>query len=87
MCDTPESSHTFSGFLTDIDREIMQLKREEAKLITDIKAAAKTNNQAAMKVLAKALVRLRGQIAKLQGSSANLRGVSTNLTVRGCLKK
>ena len=60
----------------------MQLKREEAKLVNDIKAAAKTNNQASMRVLAKALVRLRGQIGKLQGSSANLRGVSTNLTVR-----
>jgi hypothetical protein len=58
----------------------MALKREEQKLILEIKAAAKTNNQAAMRVLAKSLVRLRGQMAKLQGSQANLRGVSTNLT-------
>lgn len=61
----------------------MALQREEEKLIREIKAAAKTNNQAAMKVLAKSLVRLRSQIASLRGSSAQLRGVSTNLTVCG----
>lgn len=64
----------------DLDREVLALKREEQKLIAEIKAAAKTNNQAVMRVLAKSLVRLRGQIANLQGSKANLRGVSTNLT-------
>lgn len=64
------------------------LKHERAvapaatQLIREIKAAAKSNNQQVMRVLAKSLVRVRGQIAKLQGSSANLRGVSTNLTVR-----
>lgn len=64
----------------DLDREVLALKREEAKLVAEIKAAAKTGNQASLKVLAKSLIRLRGQIAKLQGSSAQLRGVSTNLT-------
>jgi hypothetical protein len=48
--------------LPDLDREILELKREEAKLIKDIKAAAKTGNQASMRVLAKSLVRLRGQV-------------------------
>lgn len=61
-------------------RELLALKREEAKLIAEIKAAAKANNTAATRVLAKSLVRLRSQMAKLQGSQANLRGVSTNLT-------
>ena len=59
---------------------MLALKREEQKLILEIKAAAKTNNQAAMRVLAKSLVRLRNQIAQLQGSQANLRGVSTQIT-------
>lgn len=68
----------------DLDREVLALKREEEKLIREIKAAAKTNNQASLKILAKSLVRLRAQIAKLHGSAANLKGVSTNLTVRGC---
>jgi len=68
---------------TEIDREVTALQREEQKLIRDIKAAAKTGNTAATRVLAKSLVRLRGQITSLKGSSAQLRGVSTNLTVSG----
>lgn len=63
---------------------MLALKREEEKLIREIKAAAKTNNQASLKILAKSLVRLRAQITKLHGSAANLKGVSTNLTVGGC---
>eukprot|EP00878_Enallax_costatus_P023956 GHUV01025533.1.p2 GENE.GHUV01025533.1~~GHUV01025533.1.p2 ORF type:complete len:101 (-),score=22.22 GHUV01025533.1:210-512(-) len=65
----------------DLDRELIGLKTEEQKLIREIKAAAKANNQASMKILAKSLVRLRAQMTKLQGSAANLKGVSTNLTV------
>jgi charged multivesicular body protein 2B len=59
------------------------LRREEQRLIAEIKQAAGRSsgqNQAAMRALAKALVRLRAQIAKLTGSSAQLRGVSTSLT-------
>lgn len=63
-----------------LDRELLALRREEAKLVTDIKAAAKRGDQASAKVLARSLVRLRAQITKLQASAANLRGVATNLT-------
>ena len=59
----------------------MALKREEAKIIRDIKAAAKQGNQPAMKILAKSLVRLRGQVTKLQSSSAQLQGVGMTMTV------
>jgi hypothetical protein len=65
----------------DLDREILALKREEQKLVAEIKLAAKQGNQAALKVLAKSLVRVRGQITKLVGSQAQLRGVSTQMTV------
>jgi hypothetical protein len=83
----PASMHAMSlhhAPTADLDREVLALKREEEKLIREIKAAAKTNNQASLKILAKSLVRLRAQIAKLHGSAANLKGVSTNLTVSGC---
>jgi hypothetical protein len=81
----PASVHTtVQRPAADLDREVLALRREEEKLIRDIKAAAKTNNQASLKILAKSLVRLRAQIAKLHGSAANLKGVSTNLTVGGC---
>jgi hypothetical protein len=47
--------------------------------------------QAATKILARQLIRLRQQIAKLQGSRAQMRGVATHTQVRnlgpwhGCL--
>lgn len=42
---------------------------------------ARGHVQAATRVLAKSLVRLRGQVTKLQGQNAALRGVSTQITV------
>ena len=57
------------------------LQREEAKLIVDIKKAAKQNNMVSTKVLAKSLVRLRGQMNQLRASEAQLRGVKTTITV------
>lgn len=66
----------------DLQREMFALKREEQKLILDIKKAAKQNNMQAAKVLAKSLVRLRGQMNQLRASEAQLRGVKTTITVR-----
>lgn len=63
----------------------MELKREEAKLIREIKAAAKTGNQASTRILAKSLVRIRSQMTKMQGSKAQLMGVSTQMKVRWVL--
>ena len=68
----------------DLQREMMGLQREEQKLITDIKKAAKQNNTQAAKVLAKSLVRLRGQMNQLRASEAQLRGVKTTITVSIC---
>ena len=47
-----------------------------------MQAAAKTGNQQVLKIQAKSLIRLRGQIGKLQASIAQLKGVSTQMTVR-----
>eukprot|EP00958_Prasinococcus_capsulatus_P029225 scaffold7379_cov366-Prasinococcus_capsulatus_cf.AAC.9 len=64
----------------------MAMKREEAKLIQEIKKAAKTNPVrapvpgASAKVLAKQLVRLRASMAKLHGAKAQLRSVGTAAT-------
>lgn len=79
---------SFPNFLStpDVDREVLALRREEEKLIREIKAAAKAGNTPATRVLAKSLVRLRGQVAKLQGSSAQLKGISTTITVRGSVR-
>lgn len=72
-------------FATDIEREVLILKREEQKLTREIKQAASKGNTAGAKQLAKSLIRLRAQEAKLQASMGQLRGVKTSITVRKCL--
>lgn len=76
-----------------IEREIGTLQLEEKKLVAEIKRSAKTGNEAATKILARQLIRLRQQIAKLQGSRAQVRGVAThtqamyaNTAVGGAMK-
>ncbi|KAK9820266.1 hypothetical protein WJX72_008298 [[Myrmecia] bisecta] len=63
----------------DLERELVSLKREEAKLIKEIKAAANAGNQQGARVLAKSLVRLRAQQTKLHASMAQMRGVKTSI--------
>jgi len=65
-----------------LEKEIAELKREESKLIQQIKAAAKRGNNAETKILAKSLVRIRQQITKITSGSAQLKGISTHMTVR-----
>ena len=43
----------------DLDRELMRLQREEQKLMNDTKIAARQNNQAACRSLAKQVVQCR----------------------------
>ncbi|KAL1562545.1 vacuolar protein sorting-associated protein 2 2-like isoform X2 [Salvia divinorum] len=61
-----------------IEREISSLQMEERRLVAEIKKTAKTGNEAATKILARQLVRLRQQITNLQGSRAQMRGVETH---------
>ncbi|KAH0458006.1 hypothetical protein IEQ34_013321 [Dendrobium chrysotoxum] len=61
-----------------IEREIASLQLEEKKLVAEIKQTAKTGNEAATKILARQLIRLRQQITNLQGSRAQIRGVATH---------
>ncbi|XP_010537241.1 PREDICTED: vacuolar protein sorting-associated protein 2 homolog 2 [Tarenaya hassleriana] len=61
-----------------IEREISSLQLEEKRLVAEIKKTAKTGNEAATKILARQLVRLRQQITNLQGSRAQIRGVATH---------
>ncbi|RZC62391.1 hypothetical protein C5167_024141 [Papaver somniferum] len=61
-----------------IEREIGALQLEEKRLVTEIKRTAKTGNEAATKILARQLIRLRQQIANLQGSRAQMRGIATH---------
>uniref|UniRef100_A0ACD5U5E2 Uncharacterized protein n=1 Tax=Avena sativa TaxID=4498 RepID=A0ACD5U5E2_AVESA len=61
-----------------IERDIGTLQQEEKRLLAEIKRTAKTGNEAATKILARQLIRLRQQISTLQGSRAQIRGIATH---------
>ncbi|KAI4301074.1 hypothetical protein L6164_034390 [Bauhinia variegata] len=73
-----QSKRDMANATRGIEKEISGLQMEEKKLVAEIKRTAKTGNEAATKVLARQLVRLRQQIANLQGSRAQMRGIATH---------
>jgi division protein CdvB (Snf7/Vps24/ESCRT-III family) len=58
--------------------------QQEKRLVAEIKRTAKTGNEAATRILARQLIRLRQQISNLQGSRAQIRGIATHTQVK-CL--
>ncbi|ESR62047.1 hypothetical protein CICLE_v10016601mg [Citrus x clementina] len=73
-----ESKRDMATATRGVEREIAALQLEEKKLVAEIKKTAKTGNEAATRILARQLVRLRQQITNLQGSRAQIRGVATH---------
>lgn len=73
-----ESKREMANATRGVEREINTLQLEEKKLVAEIKRTAKTGNEAATKILARQLIRLRQQIANLQGSRAQMRGIATH---------
>ncbi|XP_038692811.1 vacuolar protein sorting-associated protein 2 homolog 3-like [Tripterygium wilfordii] len=73
-----ESKRVMANATRGIEKEIGALQLEEKKLVAEIKKTAKTGNEAATKILARQLIRLRQQIANLQGSRAQMRGIATH---------
>lgn len=73
-----ESKREMANATRGVEREIHTLQLEEKKLVAEIKRTAKTGNEAATKILARQLIRLRQQIANLQGSRAQMRGIATH---------
>lgn len=59
----------------DMDRELQNLTREEAKLIVDIKKAAASGQHGILKTMAKNLVQLRTQKERLVTMKATVTGV------------
>lgn len=66
----------------DLDKEAQGLKREEARLRTNIKVELKKGNRAAATQMAKSLVRLQVQQTKLRASKDRISGVGTSLRVQ-----
>ncbi|KMT05866.1 hypothetical protein BVRB_7g165280 [Beta vulgaris subsp. vulgaris] len=73
-----ESKREMANATRGIEKEISSLQVEEKRLVAEIKKTAKTGNEAATKILARQLVRLRKQISNLQGSRAQMRGIATH---------
>ncbi|CAH9075472.1 unnamed protein product [Cuscuta epithymum] len=73
-----DSKREMANATRGIEKEISALQLEEKKLVAEIKRTAKSGNEAATKILARQLIRLRQQIANLQGSRAQMRGIATH---------
>ncbi|GER29674.1 charged multivesicular body protein 2b [Striga asiatica] len=73
-----ESKREMSNATRGVEREIYTLQLEEKRLVAEIKRTAKIGNEAATKILARQLIRLRQQISNLQGSRAQMRGIATH---------
>lgn len=71
-------SNAWTVLSAGIERDIGTLQLEEKRLVTEIKRTARTGNEAATKILARQLIRLRQQISTLQGSRAQIRGITTH---------
>jgi len=65
--------------IRDLDRERVKLQQAEKKTIADIKKAARDNQVASAKIMAKDLVRSRKHITKFYQMQTHLKGVSLKL--------
>lgn len=64
-----------------LDRERVALERQEKKLETDIKLAAKQGNKQVATVLAKQLVQLRNQKSKMFTANSKIQSIGTHAKV------
>ena len=69
-----------SHMFRDLDRERTKLEQQEKKVIADIKKMAKQGEMAAVKVMAKDLVRTRNYVKKFIMMKANIQAVSLKVT-------
>ena len=65
--------------IRELDRERTSLERQEKKLMSDIKKAAKDGHMDSAKIMAKDLVRTRGYIKKMYKMSSNMSAISLRL--------
>lgn len=65
--------------IREIERERQGLQNQEKKLIAEIKKTAKQGQMAAVKVMAKDLIRTRHQITKFYALKSQLQGISLRI--------
>ncbi|XP_072998170.1 vacuolar protein sorting-associated protein 2 homolog 1-like [Typha latifolia] len=71
-----ENKRMLDKSIREIERERQGLQTQEKKLIAEIKKTAKQGQMAAVKVMAKDLIRTRHQITKFYALKSQLQGVS-----------
>eukprot|EP00245_Coleochaete_scutata_P014727 TRINITY_DN6367_c1_g5_i1.p1 TRINITY_DN6367_c1_g5~~TRINITY_DN6367_c1_g5_i1.p1 ORF type:complete len:230 (+),score=78.81 TRINITY_DN6367_c1_g5_i1:119-808(+) len=75
-----ENKRMLDRSIRDIERERMGLQAQEKKLIAEIKKTAKQGQMAAVRVMAKDLIRTRHQITKFYGLKSQLQAISLRMT-------
>ena len=74
-----EYNRSIKKSIRELDRERATLERQEKKLMTDIKKAAKDGQMDSAKIMAKDLVRTRGYIKKMHKMKSHMEAVSLRL--------
>uniref|UniRef100_A0A7S2Z1T3 Uncharacterized protein n=1 Tax=Chloropicon laureae TaxID=464258 RepID=A0A7S2Z1T3_9CHLO len=74
-----ENKRQIDRAIRDIDRERMSLQSQEKKLIVEMKKMAKGNQNEAVKVMAKSLIRMRHNITKYYTVKSQLQAVSMRM--------
>lgn len=75
-----QNQRALNRAIRDLDKERMKLERQEKQIINDIKKMAKQGEMAAVKVMAKDLVRTRRYVKKFIMMKANIQAVSLKIT-------
>eukprot|EP00116_Pleurobrachia_bachei_P009710 sb/3469972/ len=75
-----QNQRALNRAIRDLDRERVKLERQEKQIIADIKKMAAQGEMAAVKIMAKDLVRTRRYVKKFIMMKANIQAVSLKIT-------
>ena len=74
-----ENKRMLDKAIRELDRERTGLQAQEKKLIAEIKRVAKQNQMAAVRLMAKDLIRTRNSVTKFYALKSQLQGVSLRM--------
>lgn len=74
-----ENKRMLDKAIRELDRERAGLQAQEKKLIAEIKRVAKQNQMAAVRLMAKDLIRTRNSVTKFYALKSQLQGVSLRM--------
>lgn len=71
-----ENKRAIDRAIRDLEREKGRMEQQEVKLVNEIRKNAKANQMDSVKIMAKDLVRTKGQVKKFNIMKANLQAIS-----------